>query len=199
MWHSRIVDTGTADPADLLANPDNWRIHPRYQREAVRDMLAEVGWVEEIIVNRTTGHVVDGHLRILVALDEREVSVPVSYVELTEAEEATVLASLDTSGTSEIDPERTDRLLAVVSVQSERLDDTLQRIADRRDRLKDFKPARGKGDPIRKVVFGQYRALLSEEAYQRWWNALYGDVGESAGDIHRELRRRLNLGEPDGA
>jgi hypothetical protein len=57
--------------------------------------LAEVGWVAEVTVNRTTGHVVDGHLRIELALARKEPSVPVTYVELSEDEERLVLASLD--------------------------------------------------------------------------------------------------------
>ena len=46
-------------------------------------------------VNRRTGHVVDGHLRIELALTRKEPSVPVTYVDLSEDEERLVLASLD--------------------------------------------------------------------------------------------------------
>ena len=51
------------------------------------------GWVAEVLVNRTTGNVVDGHLRIELALTRQERTVPVTYVELTQAEEALVLAT----------------------------------------------------------------------------------------------------------
>jgi hypothetical protein len=60
--------------------------------------LSEVGWVAGVMVNRTTGNVVDGHLRIELALARQEATVPVTYVELTEAEEALVLATLDPIG-----------------------------------------------------------------------------------------------------
>ncbi len=46
-------------------------------------------------MNQTTGHVVDGHLRIELALARKEPSVPVTYVELSEDEERLVLVSLD--------------------------------------------------------------------------------------------------------
>ena len=57
--------------------------------------LSEVGWVAQVLVNRTTGHVVDGHLRVELAISRGEPSVPVVYVELSEEEERLVLASLD--------------------------------------------------------------------------------------------------------
>jgi type V secretory pathway adhesin AidA len=34
-WRNRIVGSGTEDPEKLLANPKNWRIHPKAQREAL--------------------------------------------------------------------------------------------------------------------------------------------------------------------
>ena len=49
----------------------------------------------EVLVNRTTGHIVDGHLRIELALARDEPTVPVTYFELTDEEERLVLASLD--------------------------------------------------------------------------------------------------------
>jgi DNA modification methylase len=51
-----------------------------------------------VLVNRTTGHLVDGHLRVELALERAEPLVPVTYVELSEAEEALVLATLDPIG-----------------------------------------------------------------------------------------------------
>lgn len=94
-WSNRIVGHGEEDPTQLLANPKNWRLHPKAQQDALAGVLDEVGWVAEVIVNRTTGHVVDGHLRVGLAISRQERAIPVRYVELTEAEEALVLASLD--------------------------------------------------------------------------------------------------------
>jgi hypothetical protein len=94
-WRSRIVGHGEAAPADLVPNPRNWRTHPSDQQAALSGALAEVGWVAEVTVHKTTGHVVDGHLRIELALARKEPTVPVTYVELSEDEERLVLASLD--------------------------------------------------------------------------------------------------------
>jgi hypothetical protein len=82
-------------PDQLLANPLNWRIHPKAQQGALEKMLDRVGWVNEVIVNRASGFVVDGHLRVSLALRRGEASIPVKYVDLTEEEEHLVLATLD--------------------------------------------------------------------------------------------------------
>jgi DNA modification methylase len=94
-WANRIVGHGEEAPGGLLANPANWRLHPKEQQDALAGVLSEVGWVQDIIVNRRSGHVVDGHLRISLALREAARSVPVVYVDLDPAEEALILATLD--------------------------------------------------------------------------------------------------------
>ena len=94
-WANRIVGHGEEAPEGLLANPANWRRHPKEQQDALAGVLSEVGWVQDIIVNRRSGHVVDGHLRVSLALREAADSVPVVYVDLDPAEEALILATLD--------------------------------------------------------------------------------------------------------
>lgn len=94
-WRNRIVRTGEEAPDQLLANPKNWRIHPKHQQAALEGVLGDVGWVQQVIVNERTGHVVDGHLRVSLALRRDEPRVPVVYVDLSEDEEALILATLD--------------------------------------------------------------------------------------------------------
>jgi hypothetical protein len=65
-WQSRIVGEGEESPDRLLANPRNWRIHPQSQQQALARLLDKVGWVQRVIVNQRTGHVVDGHLRVAI-------------------------------------------------------------------------------------------------------------------------------------
>ncbi len=58
--------------------------------------LGGVGWVQRVIVNRRTGRMLDGHLRAELARKQGEATpVPVVYVDLSEDEERTVLATLD--------------------------------------------------------------------------------------------------------
>jgi hypothetical protein len=122
-FRSRIVGHGEEAPDQLLANPANWRIHPRAQQEALKGVLDQVGWVQSVIVNRTTGHLVDGHLRVTLAMREDAKTIPVSYVELSPEEEALVLASLDPLAALAIaDKEKLAELLAEVSVDSEEVE-----------------------------------------------------------------------------
>jgi DNA modification methylase len=93
-WANRIVDQGFEDPEQLLANPFNARIHPKFQQESLKAILDEVGWVDRVIVNRTSGHVLDGHLRVALAITAGE-QVPVEYVELNEREEQLILSTFD--------------------------------------------------------------------------------------------------------
>ena len=97
-WANRIVGYGTERVEDLLASPLNYRIHPLVQQEAMLAAIHEIGLVQTIIVNRLTGCVVDGHLRVALAMREGVETLPTAYVELSEAEEAKVLLSFDTIG-----------------------------------------------------------------------------------------------------
>lgn len=111
-WRDRIIGFDRVAPDQLLANPRNWRTHPGTQRDALRGSLEDVGWVDAIMVNTTTGHVVDGHARIEEALTKGEPTVPVLYVELSENEEQLVLATFDPiAAMAETDGDRLQQLL----------------------------------------------------------------------------------------
>lgn len=111
-WDNRIVGHGVENPDQLLANPGNWRVHPKYQQDALKGVLDSVGWVQNVMVNKITGHVVDGHLRVALALRHDVTEVPVVYVELSEAEENLVLATLDPiTGLAVADSQKLDDLL----------------------------------------------------------------------------------------
>ena len=121
-WRNRIVGTGEEAPDQLLANPKNWRIHPAAQQGALASVLDDVGWVGQVLVNRRTGHLVDGHLRVELALSRQEPSVPVTYVDLSESEEALVLASLDPlAGMAVADAGKLRELLEGVTISSDDL------------------------------------------------------------------------------
>jgi DNA modification methylase len=111
-WANRIVAHGEEAPEQLVANPANWRLHSAAQRGALADVLGKVGLVQNVIVNRRSGHLIDGHLRVELAKAQGQPTIPVLYVELSAAEEAIVLASLDPIGAMAIaDKERLSELL----------------------------------------------------------------------------------------
>ncbi len=67
-WRDRIMGRGTEAPDQLLANHRNWRVQPKAQQDALTAVLDQVGWVQDVIVDQHTGHVVYGHARIALCL-----------------------------------------------------------------------------------------------------------------------------------
>lgn len=131
-WRSRIVGHGDLAPAEITPHDLNWRRHPAQQRAALAGVLDEVGWVQDVIVNRTTGRLVDGHLRVAVALERGEPSVPVVYVELSDDEERLVLATLDPLGAlAETDTDALASLLATVAPSADEVRDLVSFLARR--------------------------------------------------------------------
>src|SRR5688572_21771289 len=134
-WRNRIVGEGLEDPHDLLAHPKNFRLHPPSQIAALSAVLDDIGVVQRVIKNRTTGRLLDGHLRVELACQRGEPVIPVVYVELSEAEEEIVLASLDhIGGLATIDRPRLDALLERCKATSPRMDDLLARLKTRKGR-----------------------------------------------------------------
>lgn len=97
-WQNRITRSSNVDPTQLLANPKNFRRHPGAQQASMTDLLETVGWVQDVIVSERTGHVLDGHMRVELAMRNGAETVPVKYVDLTDEEEAVVLATFDPVG-----------------------------------------------------------------------------------------------------
>lgn len=111
-WRNRIVGHGDEAPDQLLAHPNNWRVHPKAQQAALAGVIGDIGYIRSVTVNRTTGCVLDGHLRVALALRNGEKTIPVEYVELTEAEEAEALLALDPiAAMAGADKEKLDALL----------------------------------------------------------------------------------------
>ena len=97
----------------------------------MKGVLDQVGWVQSVIVNRVTGHLIDGHMRVSLALREDAKTIPVAYVELTPEEESLVLATLDPLGAlAGTDKEKLAELLAEVSTDSADLANVLNNLGD---------------------------------------------------------------------
>ncbi len=128
-WRNRIVGHGEEKPERLLPNPKNWRRHPDFQKAVVGSALSSVGWVTEVIYNTRTKRLVDGHVRVALAIDQNEKTVPVTYVDLSEEEEAMVLATLDTStGLAETDQDMLDKVLDEIETDDLALQSLFQQL-----------------------------------------------------------------------
>jgi len=129
-WRNRIVGGGVKPASAFRPNPLNWRTHPAVQQMALGGVMSEVGWVQQVVVNKTTGNLLDGHLRVEMALERGE-DVPYVEVEVSESEEHLILATLDPIGAlAEVDADRQARLLELIgSTQDQSLNDLLDGMA----------------------------------------------------------------------
>lgn len=118
-FRDRVVELRRVRAKELLEHPRNWRTHPRRQREALRAVLAEVGFADALIARQQDGHLVliDGHLRR--SLDPDQI-VPVLVLDVDEAEAELLLATLDPlAGLAGANPDALRDLLSRVSSSSE--------------------------------------------------------------------------------
>jgi len=112
---SRIVGYGTMPVDEALIHPDQFRIHPKAQQEALKTVLDKVGWVQNVIVSRRTGYILDGVCRLTIAERRGEKEIPCVYVDVTADEERVILASIDAIGALAIpDKEKLSELIQSV-------------------------------------------------------------------------------------
>lgn len=129
--NNRIVGHGEEVVEQMLANPANFRLHPDTQQQALAGSIDEIGYIHPVLINKTTGHVIDGHLRIEIAQRSGVKTLPVSYVELTEEEERLALLSLDPiAAMAAADKEQLDALLRNVHSDDERVQKMLEDLAE---------------------------------------------------------------------
>ena len=132
VWRNRIIGSGELPASDFLANPHNWRIHPKPQQAAMAGALDEIGWIQDVIVNQRTGNLIDGHLRVTLALRRGDdTPVPVKYVDLDEHEERLALITLDPlSAMAVADTDKLAELLAGLEMGNEALQAMLTELAE---------------------------------------------------------------------
>jgi hypothetical protein len=84
----RIKELRRVPARELRPNPRNWRVHPLVQQEALRGVLAEIGFADALLARELADgslELIDGHLR---AETMSEQLVPVLVLDVS-AEEAT--------------------------------------------------------------------------------------------------------------
>ncbi len=111
----RIRELRRVAAHDLLANPKNWRRHPKAHAEALRGLLAEVGYADALLARELPDGrlmLIDGHLRKDTTPDA---IVPVLVLDLDEAEADKLLLTLDPlASLAEADAERIGALPAQI-------------------------------------------------------------------------------------
>jgi len=165
-FRNRIIGYGNEPVDQILFNPLNWRIHPKEQQDGLTGVLEEIGWVQNIVINRTTGHLVDGHLRVQLADRAGEKTVPVTYVELSESEEAIILATIDPIAVlAATDKEKLDDLLHSIHAEDSRIQELISGIA-KDNGLYEFNETKDAEPQIDKAE--ELRAKWGVETGQLW-------------------------------
>jgi len=116
----RIKELRRVKAGSLRPHPKNWRTHPTAQRDALRGVLAEIGYADALIARELsdgTLQLIDGHLRAELTPEQE---VPVLVVDLSDEEAAKLLAVHDPlAGMAAANEEMLAELLADVETQSE--------------------------------------------------------------------------------
>ena len=127
----RIVELRRVKASDLAPNPKNWRKHPKAQADALRGVLAEVGYADALLARQLPGGglmLVDGHLR---AETTPDAEVPVLVLDVTEAEADKILLTLDPlAAMAEADADALSSLLAGFETDSEAVRKMLSDLSD---------------------------------------------------------------------
>jgi hypothetical protein len=132
MIRDRIRELRRVRAGDLLANPKNWRVHPKAQSAALRGLLSEIGYADALLVRELPDGrlvLIDGHLR---AKTTPSAMVPVLIVDVSEEEADKILLTLDPlAGMAESDSVRLQALLNSVRSDSTAVEQLFARIAER--------------------------------------------------------------------
>ncbi len=91
----RIKDFRRVKASQLRPHPKNWRTHPPAQQDALRGVLAEIGYAGALLARELPDgslELIDGHLR---AETTPDAEVPVLVLDLDEREAAKLLALHD--------------------------------------------------------------------------------------------------------
>ena len=126
----RIKELRRVKASDLLPNPKNWRTHPVEQQDALKGVLAEVGYADALIARETSEGLmlVDGHLRAETTPDSE---VPVLVLDINEAEADLMLATLDPlAAMAGRDEERLTELLETVTSENDTVNALLETLAN---------------------------------------------------------------------
>ncbi len=115
----RIKELRRVRAADLRPNPRNWRLHPPAQQDALRGVLAEVGYADALLARELadgTLMLIDGHLR---AETTPDAVVPVLVLDVDEAEADKILLTHDPlAAMATVSPGHVEQLLADVRTEN---------------------------------------------------------------------------------
>ena len=157
LYKNRIIGYGMVAPDQLLANPLNFRVHTKEQKDKMRASLRTLGWMDTIIVNQRSQFILNGHMRVQIALEDGEPEVPVSFVDFDEDEEKVALATFDA-------------IAALAGIDRDLLDDLLEQAHSEDQVMNDFLNSMKPGSlPVGDEPLGNdYDARDEDLGDERW-------------------------------
>jgi len=132
-WKKLAVRMRDVDPRSLTTNPKNWRIHGAAQREALRGSIHELGYGDPVELMDGTDLILDGHLRVDLAIQEGQETITVVDMALyTESEADQYLLTKDPiAAMANADKERLDTLMRENSTSEAAVQAMLAAMAER--------------------------------------------------------------------
>lgn len=168
----RIKELRRVKASELIPNPKNWRTHPVAQQDALKGILAEVGFAGAVLARELDDGslmLIDGHMRAETTNDQE---IPVLILDVDEAESDKLLATFDPiAAMAESDAHALDALLRNVDTGSEALQKMLAELADGAGLYQDKEVIEDEvpeppADPITKPgdlwVLGDHRVLCGD-------------------------------------
>jgi hypothetical protein len=126
-WQNRIVGYRMIPVEEITANPRNFRVHPKHQQDALEATIDTTGYTVPVVNNVRTGYLLDGHLRVTLALRRGETHVPGIDVDLDPDKEALALATIDPiAALAATDREKMEDLRADIAAADLTLDAALR-------------------------------------------------------------------------
>ena len=126
----RIKELRRVPANELRPNPRNWRTHPEKQLNAIRGILAEVGFAGAELARELedgTLELIDGHARAELA---GTAEVPVLVLDVNEDEANKIVATFDPIGAmAETNKENLDAILRQIQTSSEEVAQLLSDLA----------------------------------------------------------------------
>src|SRR5439155_19953973 len=126
----RIKELRRVRAGDLKPNPRNWRTHPDAQKNALRGILAEIGYADTLLTRELPDgslQLIDGHLRAETTPDSE---VPVLVTDLTEEEAEKVLLTLDPlAAMATVNKDNLEQLLSTLKFESKDVAAMLEQMA----------------------------------------------------------------------
>ncbi len=128
----RIKELRRVKASQLRPHPNNWRVHPSTQQDALRGVLAEIGYAGALLARELPDgslELIDGHLRAETTPDQE---VPVLVLDLDEKEAAKLLALHDPlAAMAETDQAVLAELLDQVDTENDAVQSLLDSMLDR--------------------------------------------------------------------